>query len=358
MAEEMEVVGTKPTMGEDRSALRSAVLADLAAAPAEPEAPAAPAESPEPAAPAEPAEDETGAPATEGPEPEEPTEPDAEAPTPPAEATPDPELSKRLEALQQAERRKLDAIDKRFRELEARDAEMEKKWAPRLEEIQRFDELKKRAKYDPAAALAALGLDPDADFELAARQIYSRTAAARENPQLRAEAERAMREREQASSVSALEKKIEALTQQITERDQRAQNERLVTEYLSKSEKAVGEETPIVRNMLAKNAERTRHLLGTLAEDIYQRTGEVPDPPTLVRELESRRRAELEESGVDVATVFKNTKSANPAAGEKRNGRTTLSSELTTPTKPRTEPPTREELRAETLRALASGQLE
>lgn len=362
MAEEqggMTIEGSPPSNGEDRGSLRAAVLADWGSAASEPEAPA-PAPEPAPEAPAEPATDTESAP--EGiEEPTHPTEsaneeePEADPPAvAPSETVPDVEQQKRLDAVQRAEKRAKDQVARERLELESQKTEV----AKAMEEIKRFQELQRRARFDPASVLSALGLTEE-DFEPAARQIYSRSTVAAKDPRTREAAERAMREREQHSTVSVLQEKVEQLSKQIAERDQREQQDRWLGNYLSTAQKAVGDETPIVRNMLAKNQSGTQQRLQALASQLYQETGEVPEPADVVRELEKNRRAELEEAGVDVAQVFKNTKNRTPAAGEKQNGHSkTLSNEFTTTTKPRSEPMSREELRAETLRGLSSGSFE
>lgn len=366
MAEEqggMVIEGSPPPKGDDRASIRAAVLADWGkevapVAAAEPE-PAAP--EPDVEAPAEPAPEPTAEPEAPAPEPntdDEATEPDAEVPTPP-EAPPDRELAKRLEAVSRAEKRAKDGVA-RERDGIARERsevqELRKQLAAELAEVKQFKELQGRARFDPVGVMSALGL-PEEDYEPAARQFYSRSAAARQDPKLREQADRAMREREQSSTVSHLAKQVEDLHRQIAERETRVQHERLIETYLAGASKAVSDDTPIVRNMLSKSPEKTRERIGELAERLFVDTGEVPDVADVVRELEKSRRAELEEAGIDVAQIFNTSKNRTPAAGEKRNGKS-LSNELSTPTKPRTEPKTREELRAETLQALHSGELE
>ena len=359
----MEVVGTPPATGEDRAALRSSVLSDWGKDPAP--APAVAQEAPEPETPAPtPPPDEAPAEGGEAPpagdtDPslgEDPTEPDAEQPAPPVESV-DPELSKRLEAVQAAERRKMENIERRFKELEAKGAELERQWGERIRRAEAFEQLSQRAKYDPASVLSELGLTDD-DFEPAARQLYSRSKAAANDPRTRAAAEQAMRERESQGAIGDLRRQMHELQRQLLERDQRETDARETATYLSHVQKALSDETPIVKQWLSKAPQRAQDELINAARRLYQEHGEVPEPAALLRELEKARRAELEELGVDVATSFKTTKQATPVAGEKRNGRTTLSAELTTTTKPRTEPQTREELREETLRALSSGEFE
>lgn len=341
-----------PAMVDDRAALRASVLAEWAPGEAIASEPAPPAEHPDPdPSPEAPAE-------TPG---EEPTEPAVEEPPaaepPPAEGPPaevqqtaaDPELAKRLKTLQAQEKRAKDQVAKERSEVEAKLKELNDK----LDKVTRFEELQRRARFDPAGVMAELGLG-DEDFEPAARALWSRSPAAAKDPRTREQAERILREREQHSTVSQLQKELGELRSQIQERDQRERNLQEQRRYLQSAEKVIGDEVPAVRAELSNDPDGARESLWNLASEIYQQTGEVPEPGEVVRELEKRREGALRRLGVDYAQVFK--KQQNPVAGEKRNGQTkSLSNTLTTTTKPRQEPEGRDELRAEVLRGLSSG---
>ena len=324
------------------------LMQELAGLDAEPEAPAEP-EKEEPA-PDDPVEAEPESDEEAGPEDEPQDEPEEAADDEP-EKSEDPELQKRLEALQRQEKRQKDSIDRHRAEVEAklkqREAELERQWGPKLEAAQAYQEALERAAYDPAGLLMAAGVKKD-DLEAAARAIYKTAKGG-------TDAADEMRSRKAESKLEQLERELRAMKEQQAQREAQAEAEQQKASYISSIEKATGDETPIVSTMLERAPEKARTQLWATAERLYQQTGEPPDPSDVVRELEK----EFADLGVAPAAGKKAApKTTTPAtAGETKTAKT-LSNQMSTPTKPRQEPESEEDLDAEILAALQSGKLE
>lgn len=246
---------------------------------------------------------------------EEPKEGKAEEPSKDAEAK-DPETAKRLSVIQKAEKRSREQLTKEREDAKAEILKMrrqlEEEWQPRLKQAENFEQLKKRARIDPAGVLASLGLTDD-DMEPAARQVYSRSKAAAADPKNRDAADRAMREREQGDSLAAMQKRIDELENGIRSRDQKAIAQREAERYIDSVSKAIGDNAPLVRAVMAKNPDKARYEFGRIALSLAERDGgEVPDPEDVIAEYERSRRTELEELGIDPATVIKAKKPEEP----------------------------------------------
>lgn len=275
----------------------------------------------------------------------------AEEPAPPEDA----ELTKRLEAIQKAEERQKASVEEYKRQAEQAVAAKEAELAPKLEELKNFEKVREQAAYDPVGALTALGLKPDS-FEHAARLLYSMRPGAEQDPRTRDAAQRAMRERKHGDELSTLKEELQALKQAQVEREQQAQQaqeqaqkEQAIGQYLDKIASSVTDETPLVKNMLAKNPEKTKKLLREIGDQLADEYQMLPEPADIAKRFEQVRRAELEELGIDPDAAIKATpKNQTQTAGETKAAKT-LSNELGTPTRPRTEPKTEAELDQEIL---------
>jgi len=342
--------------------LRSKVLAELEAGAAN-ETPAAvektetPSDdAPEEAAPesvdeandAETETEEAPAPASDEADPGD--EPDTlpdKAETAPKEA-PDKDLQKRLDVIQQAERRQKEAIAAERERFESHVRQLQ----PKLDRLEQLERAAQRAKYDPAGLLIELGVGEDA-LELAAKQVYARSKAAQADPRLREQAAREMREREYADELTATRREMAEVKQQLAQQSY----ERQAQEYIQKVARAASDETPILRNWLEKNPARAEQRLADVAVRLLDATGETPDPIDVAREVEKIRRKELEEDGVDLSAFASRTKSKPTPAGENKTAKT-LSTDLSKSTKPRsTAPKTRQELMDEVRRELEEGRI-
>jgi hypothetical protein len=342
MSEQVTEVVAPATTSSEPTSGRAALLAELEAASKAPEPEAAKAAEPEP----QPAVEAKVVPPADDVEAD-----DVEPFTEPAA---DPGLAKRLEAVQKAERRAKESLAKERAELD----EQRKSLSPRLEAAERFENLAKRAKYDPAGVLMALGLT-DEDLGTAARHVFAASKDGAADPRHKEAAQKALREREYEDKLTQTQHKLEQLEASIQQQKQTEHLQRQVNSYLDSVTKAASDETPLVRTMLEKNPERTRNLISTLTQQLIEETGEVPDPLDVAKTLEKSRRQELIELGLDPDAVFKTApKKSTPSADETRPANKTLSNDLSKTVSPRVAPKDKKEERAELLRKLESGQLD
>lgn len=301
------------------------------------------------------------APTTEAP-PAEPAEPSEETPAEPAESTekgggekPDPETAKRLASVQAAEKRSREKLAAERSKFESERAELAKERAAveaKLAEFEAYRKARERAKIDPVSLLEAAGVD---DLEYAAKQAYAKAKA---DPNNREAAARSLRERELADKIDLLQKRLDerdhADKQRAEADDVRVKVERYVGDL--KKAATTGSDAPLAKHFLAKNPERTEQKLREIARDLSHELGDIPDIEDVLARYEKIRRAELEELGVDPATVIAAPKK-NEQVAEKKPSAKTLGNDLSTPRVPRPRSSDREH-RAETLALLESGKLE
>lgn len=224
-------------------------------------------------------------------------------------------------------------------------------------EVERFEELAKRAQFDPAAVLEALDV-PEEMFEQAAKQIYARSQSGRKDPKLREQATQSLREREMQAKLDELEKNYRKLAEERKQEQEQQAIRKQVEEYMGSVTQAVTEEHSIVHSMMQKAPEKARAQLEEAARYLYQQTGETPDPEDVVSTLEKARRAELEELGIEIPKAGKKPKTKPKAKASEKAVAKTLSSDLGTQTQPRDEPPSDEDIDAAILRDLKEGNVE
>lgn len=299
----------RPT--EPAAASSAAVDPDEAAAAAEPDPPAKDGEE----APVDPIADTPDA---------EPDKPAEASPAPdPAEARGLASVRKAEERMrrQVAEERKAIAAEhkKALADLAAEREAFKKEHSASLEEARAFAALKARARQDPDAILAALGLD-ETDADLAMRALYPRTKAGKEDPNARANTARAMADRARADEVAAAKKEAAdaraeaaAVRKLIEDRDAASRAEKAANEWLDAAQKATtSADAPIVTRWLEKNPARARQRIGEVAMEMLDRDGVVPDHAEVIAEVESRRRAEMEADGYDIAAYVGKAPVAKP----------------------------------------------
>lgn len=263
------------------------------------------------------------------------------------EEKPDPGLAKRLAAISRQEKRAKEMLARERAEIERAKADL----APRLKALEEFDQLAKRAKYDPVALFRHFGIS-DEDFDGISRELYAASKAGQADPKLRAASQRSLRERELAEKVERLEKAAQEREQRDQERERQAAVQREVHEYVEETAKLVSDDAPLVRTMLEKNPRRAREQLAEAAHYLYQKHGEIPDKRDVVKALEEFRRAELEEAGIDVDVVVKAKKRPAGAPTEEKKPSKTLSNDMTAPTKTPAKPMSKKEERDQLVREL------
>jgi hypothetical protein len=216
----------------------------------------------------------------------------------------DEATSKRLAGVQRAEKRAREQAAARQAAFERDRAAFEREWQPRVEAAQRFEALKERARYAPDAVLEELGLSAE-DWEPAARALYARSQAGAKNPANREAAQRLLREREANDKLAAVQRQVEELQTKLRTQEQQAQTQAQVTRYLDGVAKAMEQaDVPLVKLWAAKAPAKVRARLHEIAVDLAEASGEVPSPAEVLREAEQRRRADLEEGGIDVAQIL------------------------------------------------------
>ncbi len=342
-----------PTSGRpDRASIVAEMAAAFSGTPAEPEAPPPPADPPP--APAEPKPD-----AVE--EPEEDAEEDAvgDPPTTEPPLKVDAADAKRLEAIQRAEKRSKELLAKERESFESERKTWQTEQAAKLERIQRFEDLERRAAYDPAEVLLALGV-PEDHLEPVARAVFLRSKKGAADPRAREAVQRSMRERELEDRLNQVSKKLEEREKREAEERQSAQVRRQVDAYLDAAASSAGDDTPLVKNLLANDPAYARHRLHEVAVELsVELDGETPEHADVARALEKSERALLAKRGIDFssAAAAATPKNKTLAAGEKKRP-VTLSNDLGTPRSPRSAPLSRQEQAEETLRALREGRLD
>lgn len=224
----------------------------------------------------------------------------------PTEPAPDAETSRRLATVQKAEERSRQAIQKEradaLAEIQrARDeiARMQAEWSPKLEA---FERLKTRAKYEPDAVLAELGVD---DWEHASKAAFLRSKAASDKPESRDAYLRSVKQREHEDRLARIERENAELRQSIVQREQQQTFAQQQSMYLDATVKAANDEAPLLATLATKNPDKARTELWATAQAIFEATGEVPEPSDLVAAYEQKQRAALESLGIDITTVTK-----------------------------------------------------
>lgn len=169
-------------------------------------------------------------------------------PKPEPEAAPDAETQKRVNQVQQAEARSRQKIAEAKAELEERARGIEREWKPRVEAAEKFESLKEKAakaRTNPALLVdlfKELGFNED-HFAPSAQALYAFSKEGQADPAKRATAEKMMRDREQLDEVSKLRREIDELKQGLTQKEQATEFERLQTDFLDNTVKAIGDES-------------------------------------------------------------------------------------------------------------------
>lgn len=278
---------------------------------------------------------------------------------------PDAETSKRVAAIQAAERRKAETIAGERAKLDQRAKAIETEWSPRVKKAEDFEALQAKAKKGGVHlvdALRALGLGDD-DLEPAAQVLYAHSKAGAADPARKQQADKLLREREAVSEVESLRAELRELKGDLSkEREQQTFDQQRTT-FLDHTVKAIADDMPIAKALATKNPTKLRAALwATTVELTEANDGEMPDFPDIVAAYEAQRRAELEELGLSPPTATKTPdKKPNTPPADKQNPARTLSNDLSTPRVPRPAQSgevARKEHRKESLRMIESGKLD
>ena len=293
------MAGEASETGASTGDIRSAILSELSAGPKD--------DSPAPAA-----EVET-APAEEAEAEAEPTEEveaaaddtDDGAPVDEDEDDPDltsddPKVQKGLDAVRVAEKRMRAAA---ARDRAAFDAERQK-WQAQVDKVAEFEALAKRAKYDPAAVLRALGMNED-DFEIAAHALYGESKAASADPKQKAAAMARLKEREKEDKLSANEKRIADLEAKLEQQNTQARAQAEAAAYIQQINTVAAAKHPLVAQYLKADPEDTGDKLVAEYNRLSQTLNRAPKPAEVVAAFDKRERARLTKLGIDPAAIVK-----------------------------------------------------
>jgi hypothetical protein len=236
------------------------------------------------------------------------------------EVAKDPKAQKGLDAVRRAEKRHREKMDADRAEFTAEKA----KHAEALGKIAEFEQLARRAKYDPGAVLRALGLADD-DFAAVAQAIYAESKEGAAEPARKAAATKLLREREQSDKLSATEKRLQEIEQRIEAKERQAAEAREVEQFVSEVTSAAKAKHPLAAHFLAKDPEAANDGIvaayARLAKD-----GKTPKPADVVAEFDRTQRVRLKRLGIDPATLVKatpaNGNKAKPVVPAKVNGTT------------------------------------
>lgn len=318
MAEASDSATTAATdVAFDVAADRAAFLKEIAdaAKPAEPEKPAAKAAA-EPEELEDSEEDTDTQEAIEADaedesdddESDEDAEEEVEAKEDEAEEPADAETARRLKSVQKAELRSKERLERDKKaahdELNARVAKIESEWRPRIEKAEAFERHASRVRSHTVDVLRALGM-PEDDFEHAARQLYAHSKAAGLSPEHKAAAQAAAREREVAMTAETAVKRVSELEESLKKKEAEAAARATAAHYLGTVETAIGDKSPLAARAFKKNPAAVRQRLGVIAGELIGDDGKYATPAKVLAEYERRRRAELEDDGVDVAALLK-----------------------------------------------------
>ena len=237
----------------------------------------------------------------------------------------DPVAAKRIAAIQKAEKRSKEQVAQ-WRTEAQRD--LEREWAPVLQEQKRIAGVISRASSDPLALAAEFKWDAETKL-YAAQQLYADAKAEQGDPKYREQAARAKRDREVSGGQTALQKEVADLKAKLDQQD----GERRVDLIATRAETAIGDKAPVLRHMMAKNPAHTRERIREATALLRKQSGADPDPATVIATLEEVERYELSARGIDPLAAIGAAKKAvtTPVvAGAKPKNKTHVAGEKPT----------------------------
>lgn len=323
--------------------------AEPADAPAEEEAPAEEPEDTEASA-----EEEAPAEESKSEEPEEePAEEEAES------KDDNPALAKIQAAEEQSkrriadERRKFEAERQQFQQQVAELEQMRQQYA-------QIEQLAQRGAHDPAAILEAFGWDLEQHGELAAKSIYARSAAGKNDPKTKATSMADLQMREMRQQLERQAQQLEAMRQEQMQAQQQQQAAETWNRFLGETTKAVtAEDAPLLAQMQKQRPEALSDTLAQATQYLLDYTGEVPDYADVVAHAEKMEREFLAARGIDVDALMKPSTKPTQNAQQSAAATKSLSNEQTPSTPPKANKPmTEEELRAKMIADIAAGRVE
>ncbi|HEX4355659.1 MAG TPA: hypothetical protein VHZ95_22185 [Polyangiales bacterium] len=259
----------------------------------------------------------------------------------PTDAKHDPATDRGLRAVEQARKKFLDEQNAWKAEQEVQRAETARLRAEAQGKVSSVEELK---KLKASEILDRLALDDDG-YDAMSRHAYARTKQGKADPRAAAavaDAERSQASRGQAETIAELQAKIDKLEQGYQGEFKRRDQQTFAEHWVGEAVKSVPTDKPtLIGKLMAKSPDAGRaQLLAIGAELERANDGEQPTHSEVIAEFEKRRRAALEEQGVDVDALLAPAKA--PTAPAPR----TLDVTATKITRNENAPQTREERRA------------
>ena len=318
---------------------RDAILAELAAVPAEAPVEAAPSE--EVVADVETTDEPVEAAADDDVELE--TGPEDDAPAldddEPDLTSPDPETQKRLDAVRVAEKRMRAAAERRDAEF----ATKQREWQERVDRVVELDKLFARAKHDPVSLLKAAGVSED-DFELIAQAVYAESPALQKDPKQKAAAQAKLREREKEDRQTQAEKQIAELREQIEQQKRDAVAAQEAQAYIAQINTAASTKHPLVAHLLKADPNETHDALVKTYNDLGKKLQRTPKAIEVVAAFDKAQRSRLQRLGIDPETIVKAPTAKKPTAVVANTNKPV---EKTKPAEPKKLAPTKDEILAE-----------
>lgn len=216
----------------------------------------------------------------------------------------DPDTKQRMESLRrtdarQRERREREraALESERRALDTERAKFQAETQRHREAFERIQKLGARAKIDPAAVLEAYGLGPE-DMEYAAQQVFARSAKAAKDPNYRAAAERAIREREAADKATSAEKRVADLEAKLEAKERQQEGEAQLDRYFRKVLRTATDATPITQKLIANKPKAARRELTVTANELAAKLGRLPKAAEVLEAHERKERRALQLRGI------------------------------------------------------------
>lgn len=226
------------------------------------------------------------------------------------------EAKKRIAQIKAEERRSRETLTKERAEFDRERETFVRERRELATKIDAFEKLVVRAKSDPVSVLKQLGLTEE-DFDFAASQIYAHGKTLGADPKNRERAAQASRERDDRERLSGTAKELADLKAELAQRDQHTTAKQQLDAFFDGAIKQVGDAQPLLKRALEKNPAGTRAKLAQIAYELSQKTGAMPSEQKLVRVYERRRRAELDELGIDHSAITGNAPAVAAAAAKK-----------------------------------------
>lgn len=203
--------------------------------------------------------------------------------------------------------------------------------AAQAEQAKSLTEARERAHIDPVAFMRALGFE-ESGFEELAKEFYAASPEGQKDDKVREASVRRRRSLAVDDELSRMRKETAQIKQEMQVMRHQAEAEKL----LRAAGDAVDDSMPVLASQLAKTPNKLLQYLEEVAIVIFHETGELPQPSEVAQAAERRRRAELEDLGVDVDKVFRvhsRQESKTPGkAVEKKSARTLSNPGSPTPT--------------------------